>query len=183
MSMCACVYVSDALQEYRLCDLTRWRAQTYVCRCTQKCPCVCVCAGLVPCNRWAELSQIGSWTPGSWISMCSSDSYWFLCILILGLRMHIYLSFPHFTWNLFIQNSSSDTFMLGWGCEVYVCVWYCHTKLGGKRWSCQRGWFWWFLLAYAISICFCCMCGGFHLQNLSRCLVFLDQRAWVMFTM
>ncbi len=43
MSMCACVYVSDALQEYRLCDLTRWRAQTYVCRCTQKCPCVCVC--------------------------------------------------------------------------------------------------------------------------------------------
>jgi len=27
--------------------------------------CVCVCAGLVPCNRWAELSQIGSWTPGS----------------------------------------------------------------------------------------------------------------------
>ncbi len=145
--------------------------------------CVCCVAGLVPCNRWAELSQIGSWTPGSWISMCSSDSYWFLCILILGLRMHITSRSFTLPGICSSQNSSSDTFMLGWGCEVDVCVWYCHTKLGVKRWSCQRGLI---LMVSSPGLChfylLCCMCGGLHLQNLSRCLVFLDQSR-VMFTM
>lgn len=132
---------------------------------------VCMCDGLLPCNRWAGLSQRESWTPGSRISMCC----WFHCNLMLRLCTP-YLPFCQPGICLF------DGFFYAW-MELWCvceCAHACCIVMEALSWEIKvvlsKGQIWWFLLVHVISISFCCVWGGFGLRNLSWRLVVLDQR-------